>query len=395
MGVREMPLGSGNDDNVAQLMGWLRSEDASSDAVRLREELAYLLFYGDATWANNDDSSSVSDYRAILAGWFESDTSNESKFIELTAPGNWPEEFITWFTPVVEKWKEWAKTTEGDVEKGIPNPNYAADRTPGTQYYWYDAANEVYLYASKPDAPDDKWLSYEDRRYTPIAYDDARETNYRQDIVTGAYEFQSRKTPARWLTAVDWNQEVPAASAGADESHGAGEPLYTVPVYDAGFQMYRRFNSVSGEYEFADDVASQTWLSPSQATARLTGGSASSASPATAAEAEWDENWEMFFRIGADRVYEYAHANTPFAESSGCSNDWMAFEAATKSYYAKKAETGAAANGKPAVEAVAQEVRQAITEPVLIQLQGLAEQFGISPDLAEQIVQEEAARLVA
>ncbi|HEY2575754.1 MAG TPA: hypothetical protein VGI74_05555 [Streptosporangiaceae bacterium] len=250
-------------------MKWLGSDDAPSDAVQLREELAYLLFYGDPTWASNDDSGSVSDYRAILAGWFSDDASSESEFIELTKPGNESanarDELVSWFTPVVEKWKQWAKTTEGAVEKGIPNPNYEADQTPGTQYYWYDPGNEVYLYASAPDAPDADWLSYEDRRYTPVAFDDDRKTNYRQDVVTSGYEFQSRVRSGKWLTQAEWDQEVQATGNRA----GTGDPQYTVPVYDAGFQMYRRFNSVSRTYEYADDAAADTWLTTAEATAKL------------------------------------------------------------------------------------------------------------------------------
>jgi hypothetical protein len=250
-------------------MEWLGSDDAPADAVQLREELAYLLFYGDPTWASNDDSSSISDYRTILASWFADDSSDESEFIELTKPGNESanarEQLVSWFTPVVEKWKQWAKTTEGDVEKGIPNPNYDSDRTPGTQFYWYDPDNEVYLYASTADAPDAEWLSYEDRRYTPVAYDNGLKTNYRQDVVTQDYEFQSRVRPGKWLTQTEWDQEVAAAGDGA----AAGGPQYTVPVYDAGFQMYRRFSSVSQAYEYADDPDDKTWLSLAEATAKV------------------------------------------------------------------------------------------------------------------------------
>ncbi len=166
-----MPLSSDNDVNVKQLMEWLRSEDASSDAIRLREELAYLLFYGDPTWATNDDSNSVSDYRGILSDWLAEDSGDEATFLQLTTPGDEADSnrelFATWFTSVVEKWKQSAKATESG-DKGIENPNY--DGTPGTQFYWYDPDNEVYLYAPTGDAPDGEWLSYEDRRYTPVVY---------------------------------------------------------------------------------------------------------------------------------------------------------------------------------------------------------------------------------
>src|SRR5579863_7295707 len=123
------------DDNVKQLMTWLDA-GATSETRDLCEELAYLLFYGDPTWAGNvEDSSSVSDYRSILESWFANDSADENAFTELTVPEKSPDELVAWFIPVVEKWKEWAKTTEGNVEKGIPNPNFEADQTPGTEFY--------------------------------------------------------------------------------------------------------------------------------------------------------------------------------------------------------------------------------------------------------------------
>lgn len=263
-----MALGLDANDNVARLMKWLRASDSPPDAVKLREELAYLLFYGDPTWASNDDSTSIGDYRSILSGWLDGDGADERRFLELTAAeadsGIGYAEFVTWFAPVVDKWKQWAKTNESDAERGLPNPGYAADQTPGTQYYWYDPVNEVYLYASTADAPDSDWLSYEDRRYSPVAYDEEWKTNYRQDVVTKDYEYQSRITAA-WLTEKEWEAEFKASGGEKYEDDG---PVYTVPVYDAAFEMYRRFNSEIEEYEYADDLNSQ-WLSLSEARARI------------------------------------------------------------------------------------------------------------------------------
>lgn len=265
-----MALSSDNDANVTQLMEWLRAGDASADAVNLREELAYLLFYGDPTWANNDDSNSVSDYRSILSDWLSADSGDESTFVQLTTPGDDAaanrDLFITWFTPVVEKWKQSAKDTESG-DKGIENPNYAADPVPGTQFYWYDSHNEVYLYAGAADAPDNEWLSYEDRRYTAVGYDETRRTNYRQDVVTKELEFQSRTPSKKWLTAAEWEEEADHAPG---QAAGSAEPIFTAPVYDAGFEMYRRFNSVSQGYEYAEDMNSKEWLSVDEATARRT-----------------------------------------------------------------------------------------------------------------------------
>ena len=154
-----MPLPSDSDTNLAQLMQWLRDPKAPSDAVNLREELAYLLFYGDPTWADYEDSTTISDYLSILSYWFESgDPADSSQFLLLTTPpqpvpDQSPEELanshsearkalVDWFTPVVAGWKAWAKKDESGME-GSPNPSF--DGTPGTQFYRYDAKNEVYL----------------------------------------------------------------------------------------------------------------------------------------------------------------------------------------------------------------------------------------------------------
>jgi hypothetical protein len=260
-----MSLTSDQDQNVRQMMAWLRDE-ASTGAAELREELAYLLFYGDPTWASNADDGSVSDYRDILTSWFAQDSSQEAEFLERTTAGTDCDAFVSWFTPVVGDWKQWAKTTEGTAEKGIENPNFAEDPTPGTEYYWYDPDNEVYLYASTADAPDRQWRSYEDRRYLPIELDQDRQTNRRWDVVDEQWEFQSRDTPDRWITAGLWDEEVALQAATVSSP-------FTAPVYDVGYQMYRRFNysrGVAGEYEYADSRDATTWLSQAQADDRLT-----------------------------------------------------------------------------------------------------------------------------
>lgn len=263
-----MPLTSDDDANVAQLMKWLRDPEAPSEAVNLREELAYLLFYGDPTWASNDDSSSIADYRSILSSWFEGDPSAESEFVQRTDPEKAVgcEDLTAWFAPVVTTWKEWAATAEGNVKAGIRNDNF--DGTPGTEYYWYDADNEVYLYASTEDAPDDAWFSYEEYRYSPVGYDGDRKTNYRQDKVTQEYEFQSRATPMKWLTPAGWAAEASAAAAKGLSPGQAEGPVYTAPVYDAGYQMYWRYSAERG-YEYAADPASATWLTQAEADQRL------------------------------------------------------------------------------------------------------------------------------
>jgi hypothetical protein len=326
-----MSLSADNDANVALLMEWLRSDTAPQAAIALREELAYLLFYGDPTWATNDDSSSISDYRGILEAWLSEDYADESKFIQLTNPADRSDSsrdiFVSWFAPVVEKWKQSAKDTESNVERGLPNPQYAADQTPGTQYYWYDPDNEVYRYASTADAPDDDWLSYEDRRYTPVAYDPARETNFRQDVVTLDYEFQSRIAQGRWLTSAQWEEEVATAGARPDEGTGTDQPLYTVPVYDAGFEMYRRFSSVRGEYEYADDQNAETWMSLAQANARFERQAKAPAEvPAEQRQATAQAVYDRIVTPAFERLEESGHPAIDSLLSTPQGREWLEAE---------------------------------------------------------------------
>jgi hypothetical protein len=228
-----MPLSSGNDANVAQMLDWLRDDEAGPAAVALRDLLGSVVF-DDSAWADDDDSSSVSGYRETLAAWFAGDPDDETQFVTLTPPGDESASsrdiFVTWFTPVVKRWQEVAETSDETEETGeeaadetdetgedtdetgddiaasaVPNPDF--NGTPGTEFVWKDPATGGQLYASTADAPDSEWLSYEQRRvWTAVAYDSGRDANYRQDVYDEEFQFQSRDDPSRWLPEEDWEK---------------------------------------------------------------------------------------------------------------------------------------------------------------------------------------------
>ena len=93
-----------------------------------------------------------------------------------------------------------------------------------------------------------------------MAYDDNRKTNYRVDKVTGAYEIQSRATQGKRPTTAQWEAEQKSRAAAGGAAARVEEPLYTTPVYDERYQMYRRFSPVSRQYQYSDDRASIEWM---------------------------------------------------------------------------------------------------------------------------------------
>jgi hypothetical protein len=98
---------------------------------------------------------------------------------------------------------------------------------------------------------------------------------------------------------------------------------YTAPQFDANYGLYYRYDRQTGAYEWAAsaDTPCAEWMSQSAADAHAalhsqqsesTAGSheqsASGAGQTEAVDWAWDENWAMFYRIGAGGVYEYAHS---------------------------------------------------------------------------------------
>jgi hypothetical protein len=256
------------EQNMQTLMGWL-SDDATgavSGADQVTEDLATLVFQGDAEWPDHQDQAAG--YADDISAWLTGDT--ESQFITLTAESGDLAAFISWMTPVLEQWKApAAPDEEGQEGQGLANPNYDSDPTPGTEYYRYDEATGDYLYAATADGSAG-WATYDQRRYSDPTWDEGYGLSYRHDQRDGVYE---------WY----------------DEQDGTWKDQAWADQYAAGG---------AGQADAADP-----------------GSQAASA-------AAWDQSWQMFYRIGPDGQYEYADAVVPGDESSGSSEVWLSYEQA-------------------------------------------------------------------
>jgi hypothetical protein len=253
------------EQNMRTLMGWLNDDaaGATQGAEEVTEDLATLVFLGDVEWPNYEDRAGR--YAQDISAWLTGGT--ESEFIARTEEGGDLAAFISWMMPVLEQWKASAAQDEAGQEgQGLSNPNYESDPTPDTQYYRYDEATGEYLYSATADGAD--WATYDQRRYSEPTMDDNYGLNYRYDKRDEIYEWYDEPNGT-------WNDQ-----AWADQYAASGS---------------------------------------AQAAAAGAGSQAASA-------AAWDENWQMFYRIGPGGAYEYADAVVPGDESSGSSEIWLSHE---------------------------------------------------------------------
>jgi hypothetical protein len=250
-------------DNMLVVMQWLASDVPG--APKVAEDLALLVFQGDMLWMN--DTANADYYAETISAWVTG--SAETRFTALTEPDSESPEFIDWITGLIAEWRAAAGQEEvGQDGGGLENPNYADDPTPGTQFYRYDDASGTYLYSDQ--AAGDDWATYEQRRYSEPAFDDGYGLGYRYDKRDEVYEWLDEES-GTW-NGQEW-ADAYAASRGA-AAQGAAE-------------------AESGD----------------------------AAGPAT-----WDENWQMFYRIGADGTYQYADPVVPGDQASGCTEEWLSYE---------------------------------------------------------------------
>jgi hypothetical protein len=132
---------------------------------------------------------------------------------------------------------------------------------------------------------------------------------------------------------------------------------FDVPVWDENYGLFYRYDKLTGEYEWASEADSAAWMSQAEADAQMAAWAEASQAEAAqyAAEsvAEWDENWGMFYRLGATGAYEYAHAVRPFDKDSGCGGNWLTEAQASADYSEKLSQYEAARTAQwPAAEAL-------------------------------------------
>ena len=321
-------------------MQWLSdSQDAEAEAVT--GDLARLVFLGDTEWPNYDDRASS--YADAISTWLDGDT--ESRFIALTAESGNLAAFTDWMVPVIEQWDASAAQDEaGQDGQGLRNPNYDSDPTHGTQFYKYDEATGDYLYSATADGSD--WVPYEQRRYSELTWDDSYGLSYRYDKRDEVYEWYDEENGT-------WNDQ-----------------------------------------SWADMYAASR-----AAEAAAAGGAG--AEPQAASAAVWDDNWQMFYRIGPNGAYEYADAIVPGVESSGSSEVWLGYEQVMMRG-AQEPDVQEPAAQEPAAQAPAAEAPAAPVageEPAALsqdQINAIADELlaqndefkDIPPDRRQQIIAE-------
>jgi hypothetical protein len=312
------------EENMRTLMGWLSDDvtGSSSEAREVTEELARLVFLGDLEWPNYEDRAAQ--YADDMSAWLTGDT--ESEFIARTGTSGDLPAFISWMMPVLGDWQASAAQGEaGQQGQGLPNPNYDSDPTPGTEFYKYDDATGNYLYAATADGSD--WATYDQRRYSDLTWDDGYGLSYRYD------------------------------------------------KRDEVYQWYDEPNGTWNDQAWADQYAASR---SAQAAAAGAGSQAASA-------AAWDENWQMFYRIGPGGQYEYADAVVPGDESSGSSEVWLSYEQAMTR--AAPAPAGQETGQEAEVEVSQEEIRAIVNDPK--QIESLVKELlAENPELAEIPVEE-------
>jgi hypothetical protein len=273
-------------ENMLKLMNWLNDDEVKAqyaEAPGIIEELGRLVFQGELEWPNYVDNAAT--YASTISEWL-TDQEDYTEFETLTGSSAQSlAGFIRFIEPVIDKWQTAAAKEEGGAV-GLANPNYSTDPTPGTQFYWYDESAGTYLYSDTADGDD--WKTYEERRY------------------------------------IDPNGTK-------DDSYGG--LFYRYDKRDEIYQWYDDENGIWESQEWADQfvVAKRAEAEKAAKAAAIEGQAPPAAAEAAGAEAQapsafWDENWQMFYRIGPSGAYEYADAIDPGSESSGCSEKWLSYE---------------------------------------------------------------------
>jgi hypothetical protein len=301
-------------------MGWLSDDvtGSTSEAKEVTEELARLVFLGNMEWPNYEDRAA--EYADKISEWLTGET--ESKFIDHTAESGDLPKFASWMMPVLEDWQASATQDEagqaGAGGQGLANTNY--DSTLGTEYYRYDEATGEYLYAATADGSAG-WATYDQRRYDDPVWDDNYGLSYRYDKRDEVYEWYDEPN-GTWNDQA-WADQQAASGPGQDAAAGAGSQ------------------------------------------------------PASAAE--WDENWQMFYRIGPDGQYQYAYPRVSGDASSGSSEVWLSYDQVMTG--AAPAPAGQETGQEAEVAMSPAEISAFLADPE--QEQAVIDELHADPDLAK------------
>ncbi|WP_370156040.1 hypothetical protein [Streptacidiphilus sp. EB129] len=251
-------------ESVGTLMEWFADggpvRSAVTGADTLVEKLAAVVFQGEWDWPGRADR--IDAYRDGLGEWFAYDSGREQQFMELTSPNTDPGVFVAWFLPVVLEWEgRTARNGTDGTAEGQEATGWPNPNHDGTpDTEFYRLDAAGREYLYSATADGLDWATYEQRRYSEPVRHDEYGLDYRYDRRDEAYE---------WY-----------------------------------------------------DEASGTWNDQAWADLQVAGTSSVAASSG-GREAEWDEAWAMFYRVGPGGVYEFSGAVVPGQPASGCDDAWI------------------------------------------------------------------------
>jgi hypothetical protein len=135
---------------------------------------------------------------------------------------------------------------------------------------------------------------------------------YKYDAASGTYLYSDDAGSDDWATYEQRRYDEPAF----DDNYGLGYR------YDKRDQVYEWLDEQNGTWntqEWADEYARDR---------------------SKQLEATWDENWQMFYRIGPGGTYEYADPIMPGDAASGHKEEWLSYEQVMARDTATPAEPG-------------------------------------------------------
>jgi hypothetical protein len=216
-------------------------------------------------------------------------------------------------------------------------------------------------WADRPDQAD----SYRDTLSAWFAADGGHEQQFAAltapDADPGTFVDWFLPVVTGWEVAA--GQQSAAAQDGGDGATSE-QGRYSEPARDDTYGLTYRYDHEDGVYEWYDE-AGHTWQNQAWADQHAVGGqSATAQAPETSSPAdpapEWDENWNMFYRVDAGGAYQFADAVTPGDRSSGCGDTWLSHEQVLARAAGQQQQTAAAGPRAAAADAVHSDMLAAV-----------------------------------
>ncbi|HEX4061763.1 MAG TPA: hypothetical protein VHY58_12170 [Streptosporangiaceae bacterium] len=224
---------------------------------------------------------------------------------------------------------EFEPLTEGEEEEEIPD---------SARLTWFTTlADEVSL----------------PLRYSDPEWSDAYGLWYRYDRETGLYAWNEdpQNTPRAWIGQEEADELVVSRASRPGQADAAPD-RYDAPAWSDAYGMYYRYDWQAGQYEWNREpwLTPAAWMSQKQADVLI---SSQTPQPGAARDGEagyssaaWDENWQMFYRLRSDGVYQYADSSD--GAGTGQPGPWLSYDDVLERRAGARAATEAGAQSPTA-----------------------------------------------